>query len=77
MPIMSVRLPPYAVELLLAVAIGNLSGAEKTELFGLLERFIADNPTYFNINGVKNLRNELAHKRVYMDVPTQGQKGSR
>lgn len=66
---------PYAVELLLAVATGNLSGAEKTELFGLLERFIADNPTYFNINGVKNLRNELAHKRVYMDVPTQGAKG--
>lgn len=66
---------PYAVELLLAIPTGNLSDREKTELFGSLERFIADNPGYFNINGVKNLRNQLARKEVRMNVPTQGAKG--
>lgn len=65
---------PYAIELLLPAESQNLSTQDKRTLYDLLTRFIAENGSYFNINGVKNLRNTLARKQVNVIVPTQAAK---
>jgi len=66
---------PFAIELVLAVNVDMLSGGELTGLYALLNKFISDNPTYININKVKNMRNKIARKNVRVTVPVQVAKG--
>lgn len=65
----------YAVEFLLNCESVKLNATEKTELYNLLGEYIADNSNYFNINAVKNLREEIEAKRVNVRVPQQAAVG--
>lgn len=66
---------PYAIELLLAINPDRLSVAEKERLYRLATDFAAQNKSYFNINGVENLINNIARKRVALSFPEQAAKG--
>lgn len=66
---------PYAIELLLPLDERSMTAKEKTELYRLTGKFIADNPAYFNLNAVKNLHDMLGGKNVSLTMPRQAAKG--
>lgn len=60
---------PYAVEFLLASQPSTPE--QRTEVYNLLTAFAKANPTYFNINAVKNQINELGERSVNVTYPDQ------